>query len=146
MADIVSKAKRSRMMSGIRSKNTRPELIVRSALHSRGFRYRLHDPNLPGKPDLVFPSLKSAIFVNGCFWHGHSCNLFRLPKTNTDFWAGKIEANRMRDARVRERLDAIGLRHFTVWECSLRGRSQDEMKGTIDECVCWLEAAREGVV
>src|SRR3546814_10547828 len=94
MADVVSIDVRSRMMSGIRSTNTKPEMILRRGLHAAGFRFRLHDRRLPGKPDLVFPRYSAVLFAHGCFWHGHNCHLFRLPATRTDFWAAKIDRNR----------------------------------------------------
>lgn len=97
MADVVSRAKRSAMMAGIRGKNTRPELIVRSALFKRGFRYRLHYKGLPGSPDLVSPKYKAVLFVNGCFRHGHDCHLFKWPKSNAAFWKEKLTRNQQRD-------------------------------------------------
>ena len=87
MADIVTPEKRSLMMSGIRGKDTQPEILIRKALFARGWRYRLHDKRLPGKPDLVFPRLKAVVFVDGCYWHGHHCHLFRLPSSRVEFWA-----------------------------------------------------------
>src|SRR3546814_5856307 len=94
MADVVSIDVRSRMMSGIRSTNTKPEMILRRGLHAAGFRFRLHDRRLTGKPDLVFPRYSAVLFAHGCFWHGHNCHLFRLPATRTDFWAANINSNR----------------------------------------------------
>lgn len=125
MADIVDKETRSRMMSGIRGKNTKLELVVRSYLHRAGLRFRLH-ARLPGKPDLVFPKYHTVVFVHGCFWHGHSCHLFRLPKTNSAFWKKKIESNRVRDARVQKSLELSGWRPITLWECELRNRTEKE--------------------
>jgi DNA mismatch endonuclease (patch repair protein) len=121
MADIVDKATRSWMMSGIRGSDTKLELLVRRALHARGLRYRLGGAGLPGRPDIVFPRHKIVVFVHGCFWHGHACLLFRLPKTRTEFWRTKIESNRARDQRVQEKLAEIGWHACIVWECSLRG-------------------------
>lgn len=120
MTDVVDKATRSRMMSGIRSKNTKPEMLIRKALHARGFRFRLHVKDLPGKPDLVFPKYKAVIFVHGCFWHGHDCRYFKIPKTRTAFWLDKIESNRQRDRRDIAALNALGWRVFLIWECSIR--------------------------
>jgi DNA mismatch endonuclease, patch repair protein len=97
MADIVPKAKRSEMMAGIRGKNTRPEMLVRRALHAHGYRFRLHRKDLPGKPDIVLPKYRAVIFVHGCFWHGHDCHLFKWPKTREDFWIQKIKNNQERD-------------------------------------------------
>ncbi len=100
MPDIVAPAVRSRMMAGIRGRNTKPEIFIRKALHARGFRYRLHPRAVPGVPDFTLPRWRAAVFVHGCFWHGHDCPLFRLPGTRPDFWLAKIERNRARDAEV----------------------------------------------
>ncbi len=108
-------------MSRIRGTNSKLEVLVRSALHARGFRYRLGGAGLPGKPDIVLPKYGTVVFVHGCFWHGHNCPLYRLPKTRPDFWAAKIESNKARDARVESQLRESGWRVELVWECSLRG-------------------------
>ena len=108
-------------MSQIRSTNTKPEMVVRRMLHRLGYRYVLHDKRLPGKPDIVFPSRKAVILVDGCFWHGHGCQFASLPRTNAAFWQHKIEGNKRRDARNRRALRRLGWRVATVWECSLRG-------------------------
>lgn len=120
MADVVAPAVRSRMMAGIRGRDTRPELLLRRALHARGLRYRLHDQRLPGRPDMVFPKWKAVVFVHGCFWHGHGCRLFKWPATRAEWWREKIEANIARDARDVAALEAAGWRVLTVWECGLR--------------------------
>lgn len=140
MADIVTPEKRSQMMAGIQGKNTTPELVIRKSLFARGWRYRLHDKRLPGKPDLVFPRLKAVVFVDGCFWHGHDCHLFKMPSSRVDFWAGKIERNRQRDAEVRNRLDELGWRHLTVWECALKGRTRLPITEVIDKVAEWLDS------
>ena len=111
-------------MAGIGSKDTKPEIIVRKAMHSSGFRYRLHVKGLPGKPDLVFQKYNAVIFVNGCFWHGHDCHLFKWPKTRSDFWKQKIEGNIARDQRTSSELLATGWRVMTIWECALKGRDK----------------------
>lgn len=122
LVDIVSPAKRSEMMSGIRSRNTKPEIAVRKLLHASGFRFRLHDKRYPAKPDILLPKWKTAVLVNGCFWHGHEpCPIFRLPKSRTEFWNNKIEANRARDARKINELQNFGFDVIVIWECSLRG-------------------------
>lgn len=108
------------MMAGIRSKNTRPEVFLRHALHAAGFRYRLNGAELPGKPDLVFPSRKTVVFIHGCFWHVHPCEYFRWPKTNKEFWSAKLTANARRDVHVTEQLERLGWRVLVVWECELR--------------------------
>ena len=109
-------------MSRVRSRDTAPELLVRQVLHARGYRYRLHRRDLPGRPDIVLPRHRAAVFVNGCFWHGHGCSLFRMPATRPDFWATKIAANRARDAAAHGNLRDLGWRTLDVWECALRGR------------------------
>lgn len=111
---------RSRMMARIRAKNTKPEIQLRSALHSMGFRYRLHVRNMPGRPDLVMRRWNAAILVNGCFWHGHDCKDFKWPKTRQEFWREKITANRARDIRSVEALILNGWRVIIVWECALK--------------------------
>ena len=122
MADIVDPAKRSEMMAGIRSKNTRPEIVVRKTLHALGYRYRLHRKDLPGKPDIVLPKWGTVVLVHGCFWHGHErCRHFRLPKSKTTFWANKIAANRRRDNVVKSELLSKGWRIIELWECAVKG-------------------------
>lgn len=120
MTDIVDKKTRSRMMAGIKSKDTRPEMTVRRFLHGRGFRYRLHRRDLPGTPDLVLPRYKTVIFVHGCFWHGHDCRHFKLPATRTGFWKEKIGKNKSRDKKNEKKLLASGWKVITVYECSIR--------------------------
>jgi len=119
--DTLSPAERSRIMSMVRSKDTTPELVVRRLAHHMGYRFRLHRTDLPGRPDLVFPSRRAVIFVSGCFWHRHDCpNGRRLPKTRTRWWRGKLESNRKRDATVQRRLRRLGWRVMVVWECQLK--------------------------
>jgi len=139
MTDIVDSKTRSRMMSGIKGKNTKIELQIRKSLFSRGHRYRLHNSSLPGRPDLVFPKYKAVIFVNGCFWHGHQCNLFKWPKTRQDFWKEKITGNIARDSRNIAALEQMDYRVLTVWECAIRGKNQadlDKVIGEIDQWIC----------
>lgn len=120
LVDVVDKATRSRMMSGIRAKNTRPEMMIRKALHGAGLRFRLHDKKLPGKPDIVLPKYRTVLFVNGCFWHGHECSLFKWPKTRTKFWKEKITGNVVRDQKSLAVLRTMGWRTQTIWECEIR--------------------------
>ena len=134
------------MMSGIRGKNTKPEMILRQGLHARGLRYRLHARELPGKPDLVFPSRRAVLFAHGCFWHGHDCHLFRLPSTRPEFWQAKIARNQVVDARSASQLEAAHWRVGVVWECALRGRTRLPLEAVMDGCEAWLrgsEAALE---
>ena len=123
MVDVVDKATRSRMMSGIRGKDTRPEMIVRRALHKAGYRYRLHDKKLPGKPDIVLPKYKTVIFVHGCFWHGHNCKYFKWPRTRPEFWREKISGNVERDRKAFAKLEKLGWRVVVIWECETRNSS-----------------------
>lgn len=139
MVDVVDKATRSRMMSGIRSKNTLPEKQIRSALHRRGFRFRLNQASLPGKPDLVLKKFNAVIFIHGCFWHGHNCKLFKWPSTNKSFWHKKIERNRDKDAEVLVALKKSGWRVMVIWECALKGKAQiAKHPHTIDKVCNWL--------
>lgn len=138
MTDNVTPEQRRRMMSGIKGKNTRPELTVRKELFRRGFRYRLHDKKLPGKPDLVFPKYKAVIFVNGCFWHKHDCKLFKWPKSNREFWKKKIIGNIKRDKRNRDQLSSDGWRVKTIWECAVKGKSNDGIEKEISKLAEWL--------
>jgi DNA mismatch endonuclease (patch repair protein) len=113
-------------MSAIHAKNTKPELLVRRYLFSRGFRYRLNDPRLPGHPDLVLRKYRTVVFVNGCFWHGHEgCKNFRLPQTNTEFWQAKITRNSERDKAEQRALAALGWHCITVWECQLKPKVRE---------------------
>lgn len=140
MADIVDSSTRSRMMSGIRGKNTKPEMMIRQGLHRKGFRYRLHDRKLPGKPDLVFPSRQAVIFVNGCFWHGHDCHLFRMPSTRRDFWKIKIDGNRQRDFDNMLKINDYGWRILVIWECALKGKSQLPFDEIMEKVSGWLDS------
>lgn len=125
MVDVVDPVTRSRMMSGIRSCDTRPEILIRSLLHRRGFRFRLHVRDLPGKPDMVFPRYRAVVFVHGCFWHGHDCPLFKWPGTRPEFWRAKIGRNQSNDQRTRTTLIAADWRVGIVWECATRGAGKD---------------------
>jgi DNA mismatch endonuclease (patch repair protein) len=117
--DIFTAARRSEIMRAIKSKDTAPELKVKRALWGSGLRYGRSHANLPGRPDIVFPHLKAVVFINGCFWHGHTCSKARLPKSNIDFWRIKIETNKRRDRRVIKQLRRGGWSCFTIWQCTL---------------------------
>lgn len=151
MADIFDSATRSRIMRNIRGRDTKPEIRLRKALFARGFRYRLHARELPGKPDILLPRYRAVIFVHGCFWHGHDCHLFRLPATRTDFWREKIAGNRQRDALAETRIAGDGWRVLTVWECAMKGRTRlpfDELVTRVSDwitgSVCRLQIAGTG--
>lgn len=138
MVDVVSTADRSRMMAGIRGKNSQPELLVRRLLFASGYRFRLHRRDLPGTPDIVLPGRKVAIFVHGCFWHLHQgCRYAKMPATRPDFWKAKFEANVERDRLAVEKLQALGWRVLCVWECSKRDAEavaslKEDMRDWID--------------
>ncbi|WP_421760318.1 very short patch repair endonuclease [Devosia sp.] len=138
MPDVVDQLTRSRMMSSIRAANTQPELQIRKGLHARGFRFRLHAKDIPGKPDLILPRWHTAIFVHGCFWHGHDCHLFKMPSTRPEFWSAKIERNRTRDATVRRQLDAAGWRDLVIWECALKGKTRPAFGEVVDRTETFL--------
>ena len=139
MADVVDSATRSRMMSGIRGRNTKPEILIRSLLHRRGFRFRLHVRDLPGTPDIVLPRYHAVIFVHGCFWHGHDCARFKWPSTRPDFWREKIGRNQANDNRAKEALLATGWRVGIVWECALRGAGKN-IEGVAKSLAEWLRS------
>lgn len=125
--DKITPEARSRNMSRIKSKNTKPELILRKLLFSKGFRYRIHYP-LPGKPDIVFPKKKIAIFVNGCFWHGHGCKNDHISKTNSNSWKEKIKNNKKRDLKALNLLKKEKWKTLTLWECGISEDSEKELK------------------
>jgi DNA mismatch endonuclease (patch repair protein) len=132
---------RSETMARVKGKNTKPELTLRSALHARGFRFRIHRGDLPGRPDITLRRWNAVIFIDGCFWHGHAgCPNFRLPKSNADFWRAKIARNIERDAVARAALAAQGWRVLTVWECATRGRSPAEREALHDGVANWLRS------
>ncbi len=138
MPDVVDPITRSRMMSGIRSKNTDPEMQIRKGLHAKGLRFRLHSKDVPGKPDMVFPKFRAVVFVHGCFWHGHDCPLFKMPGTRQEFWSAKIERNRARDRVVQQQLADAGWRSMTVWECAIRGPGRLGLEKTVECIADWL--------
>jgi DNA mismatch endonuclease (patch repair protein) len=140
VAEKISPQTRSRMMAGIRAKDTQPELLVRSFLHARGFRFRLHRRDLAGRPDLVLPRHQAVVFVHGCFWHGHAgCPYFRIPKTRTKFWEDKIASNSQRDALATRVLHQQGWRVAIVWECALKERPEL----TLRDVAAFLSSDRE---
>lgn len=121
MADVHTKKQRSYNMSRIKGKDTKPEMLVRKFLHANGFRYKLHDKKMPGKPDIVLTKYKTVIFVHGCFWHGHEgCKYFKIPQTRTEWWTDKINTNKANDAKAIKVLKKDGWKIITVWECKLK--------------------------
>jgi DNA mismatch endonuclease (patch repair protein) len=143
MADIVDTATRSRMMAGIRGKNTKPEMLVRRLLHQSGFRYRLHVKDLPGTPDIVLPRYNAVIFVNGCFWHGHNCRLFKWPQTRQEFWHDKITRNHENDQKSREALLTDGWRTGVIWECMIRDNVKESWLPHLIDWILGNESFRE---
>ncbi|WP_286160624.1 very short patch repair endonuclease [Rhizobium sp. Root651] len=127
-------------MAGIRGKNTKPELTLRRGLHADGFRFRLHDRTLPGKPDIVFPRYRAVLFAHGCFWHGHNCHLFKWPSSRPDFWQAKIYRNREVDALASAALREAGWRQGIVWECALKGKARLPIETVLSECATWLRS------
>lgn len=127
-------------MAAVRSVNTKPELHVRKGLHAAGLRFRLHVKDMPGKPDLVFARRRAVVFVNGCFWHGHDCHLFKWPGTRSEFWHEKIGRNVAKDAQAIATLRASGWRVAIVWECALKGRTRLNESDTIRRLAAWLRS------
>lgn len=127
MSDHLTIEQRHKNMAAVKSKDTKPEMVVRKYLWSRGFRYRVNNPRLPGHPDIVLRKYHTCIFVNGCFWHGHEgCKYFRMPKTNTEFWERKLSRNRERDREEQKQLAKMGWHCITVWECELKGERREK--------------------
>lgn len=132
MSDIFSSKKRSEIMRSIRSKNTKPELIIRSLVHRMGYRFKLHDKSLPGSPDLSLPKHRKVIFVHGCFWHSHKgCTRAALPVTNKAFWKRKIESNIRRDRQSLVELRRLGWRHLVIWQCQIKQNKFSRLYGRI---------------
>lgn len=137
MADVVDPQTRSRMMSGIRAKNTSPELLIRKELYAHGFRYRLHDKTLPGNPDIILKKYQAVIFIHGCFWHRHQCHLFKWPKTRQDFWHKKLNGNYKSDQLNMKRLRSENWRVCIIWECAIREAKKD-LSGLVETVIDWL--------
>lgn len=130
------------MMSKIRSANTKPEVLIRKHLHGLGFRYRKNQRNIEGHPDIVLKKYNALIFVHGCFWHGHDCHLYRLPKTNRKFWKKKIDVNRKRDQVVMAKLTDSEWRTLVVWECLIRGKKEKEVLKEVTKIARWIRSKK----
>ncbi len=127
MTDVLSKEQRQKCMSHIKGKDTKPEILVRRFLFAHGFRYRLYRKDMPGKPDIVLPKYKTVIFINGCFWHGHSdCKYASIPETNREFWLSKISGNIERDKNTVSKLESLGWRVIVIWQCQLKSKTKDQ--------------------
>ena len=138
MTDVVDPQTRSRMMSGIRGKDTKPELLIRKGLYARGFRYRLNVKTLPGKPDIVLAKYNAVVLVQGCFWHVHDCHLFKWPKSKSEWWHEKLMGNVARDKTNIRQLNAGGWRVMQVWECALKGKTRRPVEEVLDEVADWI--------
>lgn len=141
MTDRLSPEVRSRLMAKIRSRDTGPERAVRSILHRLGFRFRLHRKDLPGTPDIVLPGRETVVFVHGCFWHGHGCKLGKMPKSRTDYWGPKIDANKARDRRKAAALRRLGWRVVSVYGCELK--RPEKLAGRLAKCFCGQDGKRK---
>jgi len=138
--DNVDSTTRSKMMSNIKSKNTKPEVEIRKKLFARGYRYSLHPKKLEGKPDIVLRKYNAVIFIHGCFWHMHDCELFVLPKTRTEFWNEKLTGNKVRDERNITTLRKNGWRVGIIWECTIKGKKEYEINQIVDLIDDWLKS------
>ena len=132
-------------MAAIRGSHTKPELLIRKALHAAGLRYRLHVKDLPGKPDLVFPRHRAVVFAHGCFWHQHDCHLFKWPATRQDFWREKIGRNVINDERAVQALLGMGWRVATIWECALKGRTRPDFDHAMQQLAGWIESDEQTI-
>lgn len=132
-------------MAAIKGSHTKPEILIRKAMHAAGLRYRLHVRDLPGKPDLVFPKYNAVIFVNGCFWHHHDCHLFKWPATRKEFWKAKIDRNVANDARAEAALLQKGWRIATIWECALKGKTRLNQEHAMRLLAGWVQSDRKTI-
>jgi len=140
--DTVTAAVRSKIMASVGQKNTGPEVLLRTALHRLGLRYRLHDRSMPGSPDLVFPRFKAVVFVHGCYWHSHGCYRSTVPKTRKRFWTAKFSTNKTRDSKKKAELLRRGWRVLTVWECTLSGKTAKPIGFLAKRVEAWLNSTK----
>lgn len=132
-------------MAAVRARDTKPELMIRKALHASGLRYRLNVRNLPGKPDIVLPRHRAVVFVHGCFWHRHECDLFRWPESRTEFWRDKLNANAAGDMKTAEALEKAGWRQAVIWECALKGRKKRDFQHTMQRLIAWIRSGEQAI-
>lgn len=132
-------------MAAVRARDTKPELMIRKALHGAGLRYRLNVRDLPGKPDIVLPRYRAGVFVHGCFWHRHECDLFRWPESRTEFWREKLDANAARDEKTADALDTAGWRQAVIWECALKGRKKRDFQDTMQRLIAWIRSDEQAI-
>jgi DNA mismatch endonuclease (patch repair protein) len=140
VTDVHDPATRSRNMAAVRARDTKPELMIRKALHRAGLRYRLNARDLPGRPDIVLPRYRAVVFVHGCFWHRHECDLFRWPESRTEFWREKLDANAARDVKAADALEEAGWRQAVIWECALKGRKKRDFQDTMQRLIAWIRS------
>ncbi|GAA5521510.1 DNA mismatch endonuclease Vsr [Aliifodinibius salicampi] len=145
MADTHSTEVRSKNMAAIQSKDTKPEIMIRRALHSEGIRYGLHNKKLPGTPDLHFRKYNAVLFVNGCFWHKHDCPLFNMPQSNIDYWKNKFKRNQNRDRQKINELKDAGKRISIIWECALKGKHSLPLENVTEKMIIWLNSGKRFV-
>lgn len=132
-------------MAAVRARDTKPELMIRKALHGAGLRYRLNVRDLPGKPDIVLPRYQAVVFVHGCFWHRHECDLFRWPESRTEFWREKLDANAARDVKAADALEETGWRQAVIWECALKGRKKRDFQDTMQRLIAWIRSDEQAI-
>jgi DNA mismatch endonuclease (patch repair protein) len=137
--DVLTPEQRRYCMSKIKGKNTKPELTIRKELFKKGFRYKIHDSTLPGRPDMVFPMYNSIVFVHGCFWHGHGCHLFKWPATRAEFWRRKIIRNQEIDRKTKRKLQGDGWYILIIWECAIKGKQKRNIDDVIHKLCDWLK-------
>jgi DNA mismatch endonuclease, patch repair protein len=145
VSDVHDQQTRSRNMAAVRSRDTKPEMMIRKALHASGLRYRLNVRDLPGKPDIVLPRHRAVVFVHGCFWHRHECDLFRWPESRTEFWRDKLNANAARDMAAAEALERAGWRQAVIWECALKGRKKRDFQDTMQRLIAWIRSGEQAI-
>ncbi len=132
-------------MAAVRSRDTKPEMMIRKALHASGLRFRLNVRDLPGKPDIVLPRHRAVVFVHGCFWHRHECDLFRWPESRPEFWRDKLNTNAARDMTSAEALGKAGWRQAVIWECALKGRKKRDFQDTMQRLIAWIRSDEQAI-
>lgn len=132
-------------MAAVRARDTKPELMIRKALHGAGLRYRLNVRDLPGQPDIVLPRYRAVVFVHGCFWHRHECDLFRWPESRPEFWLEKLNGNSSRDAKAADALASSGWRQAVIWECALKGRKKRDFQDTMQRLIAWIRSDEQAI-
>lgn len=133
-------------MAAVRARDTKPELMIRKALHASGLRYRINVRDLPGKPDIVLPRHRAVVLVHGCFWHRHECDLFRWPESRTDFWREKLDGNAARDRSASKALDKARWRQAVIWECALKGRKRRDFQDTMQRLIAWIRSDEQAII